>query len=295
MAIDERYWESLLKRIDAGKCTPFLGAGAARGAAPLAADVAVAWAEEYRYPLADAHDLARVAQFVAIEQDRLTPKEELQRWFEPLEPPPFDEPDEPHGTLAELELPVYVTTNYDDFMVQALDRKGRTAEIDMPTWNDYIKFDHQSVLDNGFTPTVDRPLVFHLHGTLGIPESMVLTEDDYLDFLIRMSSPEDDILPAVIKRHFAATSLLFIGYSLSDWTFQVLMRGVKSSIGSATGAASVAVQLPPDDVTDPERAQHYLERYFEKIQLVKVRIYWGTAREFCAELRARHEEFDARA
>lgn len=288
MAIKESDWDHLLKRIDAGRCTPFLGAGAS-GSAPLATHIAASWSRRYGYPLADGHDLASVAQFVAIERDRLAPKEELKAQFDQLQPPPFDEPDEPHGVLADLDLPVYVTTNYDNFMVQALRQRNRDPEIDFPAWNDYLEFDHTSVLDRGFEPSVDRPLVFHLHGSAGTPESMVLTRDDYLDFLISMSSPEDDMLPPVIQRKFAATSLLFIGYSLSDWTFQVLMRGVKGAIGGATGATSVAVQLPPDDVSDPDRAQAYLQCYFEEVQRSKVRVYWGTAREFCAELRERQE------
>ena len=39
----------------------------------------------------------------------------------------------------------------------------------------------------GFVPTPANPLVYHLHGHLEMPQSLVLTEDDYLEFLVRIS------------------------------------------------------------------------------------------------------------
>ena len=44
----------------------------------------------------------------------------------------------------------------------------------------------------------DNPVVFHLHGHLGLAESLVLTEDDYLDFLVSISR-NDDLIPPEFK------------------------------------------------------------------------------------------------
>ena len=38
------------------------------------------------------------------------------------------------------------------------------------------------------------PVVFHLYGRAGIPESLVLTEDDYLEFLIETAKDETDFV-----------------------------------------------------------------------------------------------------
>ena len=65
--LEERDWELLLRRIKNGKCTPFLGAGACYGVLPLGSDIARKWAQEYHYPLHDSNDLARVAQFLAVQ------------------------------------------------------------------------------------------------------------------------------------------------------------------------------------------------------------------------------------
>ena len=76
-ALQDRDWTLLLRRIKDGKCTPFLGAGACAGILPLGGDIARDWANEYEYPLADNGDLARVAQYLAVQYDPMFPKEEI--------------------------------------------------------------------------------------------------------------------------------------------------------------------------------------------------------------------------
>ncbi len=75
-------WERLLRRIQTGRCTPFLGAGVGFGALPLGGAIAREWADRYEYPLDDRDDLARVAQFVAVIEDPIWPKEEIRVFFE---------------------------------------------------------------------------------------------------------------------------------------------------------------------------------------------------------------------
>ena len=59
--MDEGAWNTLITRIQLGKCTPFIGAGAAAGTLPLGGDIAAAWAKRWGYPQKDNLDLARVA------------------------------------------------------------------------------------------------------------------------------------------------------------------------------------------------------------------------------------------
>jgi hypothetical protein len=283
--LQDRDWDLLIRRIKDGKCTPFLGAGACFGTLPLGGDVAREWALKYSYPLESSSDLARVAQFLAVQYDSMFPKEEILTRLRGVAPPSFREPDEPHGVLADLPLPVYMTTNYDDFMVQALKGRNRDPKRELCKWNRYVK-DHPSVFDrgSGFEPTVASPVVFHLHGHNEVPESLVLTQDDYLDFLVNISR-DVALLPPRIQKAMAGTSLLFIGYSLEDWSFRVLFRGLVSATESSLRRISVTVQLPP---AGSEAMQHYLDAYFENMDM---RVFWGTAREFSVELRRRWSAF----
>ncbi len=281
----EQDWEILLGRIQKGKCTPFLGAGAAYGALPLGSDIAQNWATEYGYPLPDSSDLARVAQFLAVStKDSMFPKEKILESFKDCTAPDFTAPDEPHAILADLPLPIYMTTNYDDFMLKALVTRNRQPQRELCSWNSFLR-GRPSVFDSPETyqPSVSNPIVYHLHGHIGVPESLVLTEDDYLDFLVSISR-DHNLLPPRIQEAFTGASLLFIGYRLADWDFRVLFRGLVTAMESSLRRISVAVQLPPGSAA-PD-AQKYLTDYFDDIN---VRVYWGTAREFAAELRQRWE------
>jgi hypothetical protein len=224
------------------------------------------------------------------------PKELIRDEFLKADQPDFSNPDEPHTVLASLNLPIYITTNYDGFMIKALE-KNRTPVREFCRWNtidDVLGI--KPIVDPAYIPNSDKPLVYHLHGYTEIPQSMVLTESDFLDFLIRLQDASDQLLPPAIRIALATTSLLFVGYSLADWNFRVLFRGLISSLQrqSELGYLTISVQLPPDDLTGEklDRALNYLDQYFEKIQKIKVRVYWGDIRKFSRELRERWEEFN---
>jgi hypothetical protein len=293
-------WNRLLPRIEAGECTPFVGAGACARHIPVAATLADEWAGKYGYPLVkDREDLARVAQFLAVDQDPLFPKELIRDQIRVVSAPDFDQPGEPHGVLADLKLPLYITTNYDGFMSDALRSRQASPERELCAWHKLIEETQPSLLDDGFRPTPATPVVYHLHGYYEVPHSLVLTEDDYLTFLVRISKDNTvRLLPSAIRTALASTSLLFVGYSLADWDFRVLFRGLIGSLGGTVGTTNIAVQLEPKAVDDTaegrERALKYLRDYFEKIQTVKVRVYWGDAKDFGLELSERWRDYCTR-
>lgn len=290
---DDADWILLLRRIKDGKCTPFLGAGTSSGVLPLGSDIALQWAQQYGYPLEDCADLPRVAQYLAIQFDPMFPKEEIIRQFFRDPPvPDFTTPHEPHNVLAELPLPVYITTNYDDFMTKALTHHHKNPRRELCRWNSIIREDPSvSDMEPTYEPTPANPVVFHLHGHSGRPDSLVLTEDDYLDFLVNISSNQN-LLAHQIQRAITGSSLLFVGYSLADITFKVIFRGLVSATEASLRRISITVQLPhaPTDPSETTRTmpQNLREAYFEK---ANIRVFWGTAEEFCGELRRRWEGF----
>ncbi|MCL4297972.1 MAG: SIR2 family protein [Anaerolineae bacterium] len=281
--LTQQDWAILLNRIKQGKCTPLLGSGVNLDIFPPESEIALRWAQEYRYPLPDVGDLPRVAKFLAVTQDSMFPKEALLRQLSNVTPPPLTPPDEPHGVLANLPLPVYITTTYDDLMVQALSSQGRRPERELCRWNKYIS-DQPSIFESrqGFQPTVENPLVFHLYGHNQVPESLVLTEDDYLDFVINIAR-DGELLPSWVQRALTGSSLLAIGYSPEEWSFRVLLRSLITAGEPGLRRLSVLQLLPPEqtDTHEPERERKYLQNYFDDLGL---RIYWGTTREFTWEL-----------
>ena len=288
-------WQNLLINIKKQRCTPFIGAGACSFKnedgnpwLPLASKIANGWGEKYDYPLEDAWHLAKVAQFVAIVSgDEMSPKIELNEILDKIGPPNFSDQkyaDIPHAVLADLNLPIYITTNYDKLMEDALISRGKKPDSEYCRWNEVLEFAGDSLFKNRhYKPTKDKPLVYHLHGILDEPQSMVLTERDYIDFVINLTLDEN-LIPTVIRKALAMTSLLFIGYSLEDMNFRVIFQGIMNKIKTSFQFSSISVQLPPTiSLEKRDNALEYLAKYTKN--MFKVNIYWIDASEFSTELR----------
>jgi SIR2-like domain len=293
MSLREADWEELLYSIDEQQCTPFIGAGASSDWLPLGYKISTEMAQEYDYPLSDGDQLDKVSQFVAIEQGDMVPKNFIVRRLKKTIPPDFSKDEyrnTPYAILADLRLPIYITTNYDEFMENALMRRGRNPDSEYCRWNNFLRkqTDIHSVFDNTeYRPSQKNPLVYHLHGHIHNPRSMVLTETDYLDFLINLSK-EEDILPHHINRALNSSSLLFIGYSLRDINFRFIFRSLMHLLGEGLGSGlqfpSIAVQLPSGFTNEKkEQALRYLEEYTKN--MFKVRVYWGDVNKFATDLR----------
>lgn len=290
--VDDRDWSRLVDQLQAGDCTPFLGAGACHGTLPSGHELSQIWATDYGYPFVDHHDLPRVMQYAAISmRDHVTVKQQVARTLTGMSCPDFTNGAEPHGLLASFPLPVYLTTNYDDFMVSALRLAGKRPLAAVCPWYDQAPRDARLATDDEFVPHAGEPIVYHLHGSWQEPRSLVLTEEDYLEFLINLAmdhaSDGQRLIPTSILPSLTARPLLFVGYSLQDWTFRVIFHGLRRTVAGVQQRRHVSVQLPPPATADPnvrERAEQYLNAYFEKWN---ISIFWGTAQDFCIELRNR--------
>ena len=129
--------------------------------------------------------------------------------------------------------------------------------------------------------------MYHAFGAFGpkTEDSLVLTEDDYFDYLIGTSAGK--LIPKVIESALVNNSLLFLGFKLTDWTFRVLFRLMMSLEGRELlkNYCHVAVQLDPEmqEMKDLDGAKVYLAEYFG--QESNIDIFWGSAEEFLVNLR----------
>jgi hypothetical protein len=279
---EENDWQLLLWHIREGNCTPFLGAGAAVPTLRLGKDIANEWADEHRYPFPDRTNLPRVAQYIAVENDDLFTKtkmrDELKGRLLPLAE------DDPHQILASLNCKLYLTTNYDDFMSEALRRARRTPIREHCRWYEALGlgFPEKQTLDI----RDDAPVVYHLHGIAEKPNSIVITEEDYFNFLV-VTSLYEQLIPAQVAGAFGDSLLLFLGYSLQDINFQVLFRRFAKQI-TTNKARHVAVQLSPGDAAQMKEGEAQ-RRYLQKqLNGHRVKVFWGTCAEFCQILRDRY-------
>jgi len=286
-------WKELAIAIRDGQCTPFLGAGACSPTLPTGTELAHALAREFGYPLDNTTDLAHVTQFIAIKsRDNVYPKQEILKRIAACGYPKFQGA-EPHHVLASWPVPVYLTTNYDDFMLKALEANKRSAHRDFCRWNKELA-EHPGVWQSepGYQPTAERPIVYHMHGNSDLAKSLVATEDDYLEFVYNiaksgaMTKTVDrswEMLPPWIMRAISNHCLMFLGYSLLDWSFRVIFRWLVLSLRQTQTRLKVAVQLSPfTDQATNERAQTYLRDYFHNV--FDVTVFWGGANQFISEV-----------
>ena len=132
-------WNELLRYIYEKKCTPLVGPEAHIRWIPSNRNVAIKWAEEYGYPFDDRYELPQVAQYMAITSNNdMYPKKYLSKILRSIPPPDFSLPEYKntvYAILADLNLPIYITTNYDHLMEQALINKGKDPKSEFCRWN----------------------------------------------------------------------------------------------------------------------------------------------------------------
>jgi hypothetical protein len=307
-------WRILTQRIVGRQCTPVIGPGLADDILVPRSKVARNWADLWQMPIPESRrgDLVAVAQYLRVRVSALQPADELTSYLvrvfrdqyrgrmsdEELSATTAHElvaaigawrrerdDDDPYANLAKLDLPVFVTTSWTTLLADALTAAGKRPTIGRFDW--FLELDEE--VDEPYEqPTVDRPLVYHLFGTLDEPESLVLSGDDFFRWLAAWHRHRRGKIPPVVFAALTRRSLLFLGFRLDDWDFRVLFQSIKA-FGRASDQLRkrphVGVQLNPQaSMIEPESAQEYLESYFGED---KVSIYWGSSRNFLAELTAK--------
>jgi hypothetical protein len=311
-------WPALSGNIRKGSCTPILGPGLLESLIGSPSEIARRWAETYQFPLApqDREDLPHVAQYLSVNQNPRFPREELAEYLRKellrrnegaaaglqdlgladLLPKIAaawrqSHPADPHAVLAKFDFPFYITTNPDSFLESALIAAGKEPRVEICRWNSDLE-QLPSIYDKepDYRPDKEHPLVYHLFGRIEEPSSLVLTEDDYFDFLIGVTGNKD-LIPSALRRRLADSALLFLGFRMDDWNFRVLFRSVMNQQGSRRrdGYSHVAAQIDPEEgrILEPERARRYLESYF---QGAAISIFWGNVDDFVGELLAQAKQ-----
>ncbi len=285
---------------------PFLGPGLWRGLLPSRSEIAARWIEEYGddFPLDVLTELPAVAQVLAVgsgaPHDRLVGdlatelirrqdvvEEETLRGFSlpevigKIAGPYFERhPDDPHRILAELPVSTYLTTNPDGLLAAALAWKGKKPRREHCPWR-RLPSPQELKRYNLLRGTREEPLVFHLYGKDDEPTSIVLTEDDHLDFLRALAHGQPE-LPKDLQRRVADSMLLFLGYDPRRLDCRVLLRGLVNPLKEAPRGRIAVLQVDPEAGQRGAELASYMAGCCEKL-LIKV--YTGTVQSFLTALR----------
>jgi hypothetical protein len=308
-------WQSLAGFIQDKTCTPILGPGLVEMVLGSRREVAILWAEQHGFPL-EPHDrasLPRVAQYVVTLQSpaylpvayRGVIHDSILRRYQEGLPAELvqaktwttaqlqdalkvvaknfvvKDPRNTYRRLAQLRLPIYITTDTLPFLEQALIEEGAEPVIRICPWNKWVPQEKAIYEDE---PTAEKPLVYHLLGHMSIPNSLVFSEDRFFDYLIGITQNKS-LIPSAVRAALNSTSLLFLGFQMEDWEFRVFFRFLLMQEGREMLKffSHAAAQIEPDEdrILDLKRARKYLEGYFES---ENISIYWGNTDEFLKEL-----------
>jgi hypothetical protein len=252
-------------------------------------------AKEFNYPLTDTFNLPRVAQYVSIIRapaflKRLVIRELTAKQTAYYENSGGQAPTN-YRILADLRQTTYITTNYDGFLEHALKAADRSPVVETCRWNDQLWGILGDYPDH--VPTSAKPILFHLHGELTHDLSILISEDDYIDFTVTMAvrgshDISQSALWSQIREALGYTTLLFIGYSLEDWNFRVMLKYLTRQQGIITNptSLSISIQLPPveSNTSDRDVAEAFLREY---LRTSNIKVYWAEASEFLTELHSR--------
>jgi hypothetical protein len=146
--------------------------------------------------------------------------------------------------LARLPFKIIVTTNYDRLFERALYDLDKDPEIFV-----YDPDSEKPTPDMLDDPTPEQPLLFKIHGDLKHPESIVITDEDYITFVQRMSDKKEagiHPVPQTVRFRMQRWPTLFVGYSLHDYNLRLLFRTLRWKVDRARVPPMFSVDREPD-------------------------------------------------
>lgn len=208
---------------------------------PFASDLSKSLAEGCRlaehFPDEDPEDLQRVALFYESDQTRGKLVEAIRQAVHVGK-----KPSPVLRALAELDFPRVITTNYDRLFEAALHDAGKDPRVSIYT----PKLEATRDFSN---PTPESPIVFKIHGDINSEETIVVTDDDYIRFLLRMSNTGSlDPVPLKLKADLTEWTTLFIGYRMLDYNLRLLFQGLRWGTDPTFWPPMYSVDLSPDPI-----------------------------------------------
>lgn len=219
---------------------------------------------------------------------------------------------DPYQALASLPCPLFVNAAPDSLLERALYDTVKNPHVVICPWSTDLQwakgafpFDDPTISATSgehlsgpsrkihahrqFVPTDENPVVYHPFGLFQLLSSLVLTEDDYFQYLVGNTKNQNK-MPASVRYGLTGSALLFLGFQLDDWGFRVLLREILQFEGSALREefTHVAVQIDPSTASRTvEQRVEYLEKQFHSYHIT---VYWGQTTDFIRQLTAEYAQ-----
>jgi hypothetical protein len=140
-----------------------------------------------------------------------------------------------HRKLARCPFSLILTTCHDDLFAEAL-----TGEHKSPSryWYHY-RGEPRDNREINVALSPYEPVIYHLFGTFDEPNSLVLTENDLLDFINHFISGRPG-LPNSLRSLLRNSTFLFVGFGIRYWYMRILLKLIMRTMDLSP--ASVALE-----------------------------------------------------
>ena len=123
--------------------------------------------------------------------------------------------------LAKMNFPLIITTNFDQLFEKALADQHKQPHVSVYSPDRFA-------MTRDYTPTPERPFLFKIHGDIDFPDSLVVTDEDYIQFVMRMTDRDPfNPVPETFLYHLKRWPTLFLGYSLMDYNLRLLFKSLR--------------------------------------------------------------------
>lgn len=145
-----------------------------------------------------------------------------------------------HRDLAGLPFRLVLNATFDGLMAEAFRQCGKAGVVE--AHYDFHPAAGAPVLK---LASIERPIVYSLFGSAAHPESMVLNEQNLLDYLVAVTR-EQPALPDAVRATLRAPStvFLFIGFGFDNWWLRLLLKVLQ-----ITGVENRPMSLGLEDPT----------------------------------------------
>ena len=267
---DAAHYETVLEcMVEEGTVVPVLGSRV-RGSLPDAEQLAAHLASKFN--LSESHDLAEVAQHVLVAKGPSSLFREMKQVLRGQA-----EPTKVHEFLARfperlegLGLPprnqMIVTTNYDNALERAFETAGTPYDLAVfiASGEEKGRFVHvpwkgepqliaeaskyrEFPIDGN--DELERSVIVKIQGAVDGREgvlhwdrSYVLTEDQYIDYMV--TDQIGSVVPLQILNKLTSSHCLFLGYAMRDWSLRVFLKRIWQ--GHPLEDKSWAIERAPD-------------------------------------------------
>lgn len=243
---DDLFLNRMAEKVEKQECVLFLGsaihAPSTKGPCkypkglgpPIGNELSRLLAHQTRYarvfPRQDKTNLLRTSQHYESTFSRHSLIEEIEKQIHRGK-----EPSPALRALALLNFPLVITTNYDQLYERTLEELIAARRVEATDYTVSIYSPDKNAPTVPCPPlnklTSRNPFILKIHGDISQPASIVITDEDYIKFIMRMGDRDgQDPVGNNVRAHLMKWPTLFIGYSLKDYNLRVLFRTLRREL-----------------------------------------------------------------